>query len=130
MKITTRMTDCSLSLVNSGLKNEIGTKVQAFKARIDGISRGRRSPLAKQAIQTAEAVEAEPVARFICARDFPVAVMWRALHRYVCLWQYCSGKSMKGHHGLFTNQRNKRRQGGCGVALPGTLLVEHYPTML
>lgn len=68
----------------------MGTKVQAFKARVGGISRGRRSPLAMQAIQTAEAVEAQPAARFICARDF--LVMWRALHRYVCLWQYFSGQ--------------------------------------
>jgi hypothetical protein len=69
------------------------TKVRAFEARIDGMSGGRRSPLATH-WQTTEAAEAH-CGGFICARDFPVTAvtaMWRALHHCctasdLCLWR-------------------------------------------
>lgn len=75
------------------------TKVRAFEARIDGMSRGRRSPLAMH-WQTTEAAEAH------CGGLF-VHVTFQLPHRnvacvaplpiYVCGDCGNSGRSMKGH---------------------------------
>jgi hypothetical protein len=90
------------------------TKVRAFEARIDGMSRGRRSPLpVAMHWQTTEAAEARRAhcGGFICARDFPVTAvtaMWRApLPIYVCGDCGNSGRSMKGHSTFLRTKATK-----------------------